>query len=109
MPKSNAWRRSGDSQGNYLGVFWRGWSAARRAGWIASLIIVALAGCGGSTDTQRGVSGVQVMGLKSDRMRYHVSQQQASNWCWAACVQMVLSTQGIAASQAEIVANATSG
>ncbi len=49
------------------------------------------------------------MGLKTDRMRYHVSQQEATNWCWAACVQMVLSTQGIAVSQAEVVANASSG
>jgi len=31
------------------------------------------------------------------------AEQQGQNWCWAACVQMVLSTKGIKVNQADVV------
>lgn len=36
-------------------------------------------------------------------MNYHVAQQQADNWCWAASIQMALSTKNIQVDQAELV------
>ncbi len=49
------------------------------------------------------------MGLPTARMNYHVAEQQASNWCWAAAVQMVLSAQGIDVSQQQVVERAFQG
>jgi hypothetical protein len=45
-------------------------------------------------------------GLKTDAMDYHAAEQRAANWCWAACVQMLLSARGVRATQPEIVAAA---
>jgi hypothetical protein len=39
-------------------------------------------------------------------MNYHSAQQQASQWCWAACIQMALSTRGIDIPQERIVRQA---
>ncbi|WGF93340.1 hypothetical protein [Aequorivita marisscotiae] len=44
--------------------------------------------------------------VKSDRFNYHVARQESQNWCWAACIQMVLDYQGLEVGQCEIVNNA---
>lgn len=36
-------------------------------------------------------------------MTYCAAKQEKQNWCWAACIQMVYSTQGIKVSQEDIV------
>ena len=48
---------------------------------------------------------VKVCGLRSDVMVYHASQQQEENWCWATCIEMVLSAKHVKVSQQEIVQN----
>ena len=37
---------------------------------------------------------VRVAGLPTDRMNFYAAGQARPNWCWAACVQMVLSSRG---------------
>lgn len=100
MPRLQGWPRSGAEASS---------CRAMRVGWIVFLL--ATCGCGTSQEAQPGTESlsIQVMGLKSNQMQYHVSQQEASNWCWAACVQMVLSAQGISISQSAVVANASKG
>lgn len=46
---------------------------------------------------------VHVAGLRTDTMNYYASEQLQSEWCWAACIQMVLSTRQINLSQNDIV------
>jgi len=67
---------------------------------LLALSCLTLLGCG-----QEGVSppGVRAVGLKTDRMNYHASAQQSSNWCWAACIQMILSAHDVTVSQQEVV------
>lgn len=70
---------------------------------LLALSCLALLGCG-----REGASppGVRAVGLKTERMNYHASAQQASNWCWAACIQMILSAHDVTVSQPEVVATA---
>ncbi|WP_197439570.1 papain-like cysteine protease family protein [Calycomorphotria hydatis] len=42
-------------------------------------------------------------------MNFHAAEQESLNWCWAACVQMVLSTRNVMVTQPEIVANVNAG
>jgi len=65
--------------------------------------------CGKSESTSSTDSGIQVIGLPSHVMNFYAAEQEASNWCWAACIQMVLSAQQMDVSQAEIVANVYDG
>lgn len=113
MPRSNDWPPNGvedqvqRSPGAMLSA-----CRTRREVLAICLVLVAMSGCSSSsqdTNIASGQHGIQVMGLKSDRMQYHVAQQQASNWCWAASVQMVLSARGIHVSQQQIVANVSGG
>lgn len=41
--------------------------------------------------------------VKTDYFKEYVAQQRQSNWCWAACTQMVLNYQGVSVTQEEIV------
>ena len=50
-----------------------------------------------------GNSRTTVIGIPSDLMTYCAAKQEKQNWCWAACIQMVYSTQGIKVSQENIV------
>lgn len=68
-----------------------------------ALSCLTLLGCGQDGTPAQGVRAV---GLKTERMNYYASAQQASNWCWAACIQMILSAHEIQVSQSEIVATA---
>ncbi|MBF4473054.1 C39 family peptidase [Flavobacterium sp. HJJ] len=44
--------------------------------------------------------------IKSDIFQYYAARQEYDNWCWAACIQMVLNYQGIKVSQDNIVIKA---
>ena len=44
-----------------------------------------------------------VSGLLSSKFRYYRATQESSNWCWAACAQMVLAYQGMEVTQKAIV------
>lgn len=71
------------------------------------VLICGLCGCGNSEAPQD--SAVQAIGLKTNTMNYHAAEQQTDNWCWAACIQMALSTKDIQIPQREIVAKAFEG
>ncbi len=72
-----------------------------------TVFALGLCGCGRSESAQE--SRVQAIGLKTHTMNYHAAEQQTENWCWAACIQMALSTNNIHVSQREIVAKAYDG
>jgi len=63
---------------------------------MAALSVVV--GCGSGSSDQ-----IFSVGLPTDRMVDSAAQQRGSNWCWAACVQMVLSAKGIKVDQADVV------
>ena len=66
---------------------------------IAGLAVLSLVmGCGGGSSDQ-----IFSVGIPTDRMVEVAAEQQGQNWCWAACVQMVLSTKGIKVNQADVV------
>lgn len=58
----------------------------------------AAVGCGRGSSEQ-----IFSVGIPTDRMVEVAAEQQGQNWCWAACVQMVLSTKGIKVNQADVV------
>lgn len=67
----------------------------------ATAVMVALGvagGCGSGSSEQ-----IFSVGIPTDRMVEVAAEQQGQNWCWAACVQMVLSTKGIKVNQADVV------
>lgn len=66
---------------------------------IAGMAVLSLVmGCGGGSSDQ-----IFSVGIPTDRMVEVAAEQQGQNWCWAACVQMVLSTKGIKVAQADVV------
>lgn len=70
---------------------------------LLALSCLTILGCGQEGAPPRGVRAV---GLKTERMNYYASAQQASNWCWAACIQMILSAHDVSVTQQDIVATA---
>jgi len=42
-------------------------------------------------------------GIPTERMSNYAAEQIGQNWCWAACIQMVLSVKGIKCDQATVV------
>lgn len=44
--------------------------------------------------------------IKTSIFQYYAAEQEYDNWCWAACIQMVLNYQGLTVSQDEIVMKA---
>jgi len=44
--------------------------------------------------------------IKTSAFQFYQAEQEYDNWCWAACIQMVLNYQGIKISQCDIVAKA---
>ena len=56
-----------------------------------------------SANTRTTVGSGELIGIPSDLMTYCAAKQEKQNWCWAACIQMVYSTQGIKVSQEDIV------
>ena len=66
---------------------------------IAGMAVLSgVMGCGGGSSDQ-----IFSVGIPTDRMVEVAAEQQGQNWCWAACVQMVLSTKGIKVAQADVV------
>lgn len=54
---------------------------------------------------QIGNSDLYWAAVKTDYFREHVARQRSDNWCWAACIQMVLNYQGVNVTQEQIVEN----
>lgn len=70
---------------------------------LLALSCLTVLGCGQDGTPPRGIRAV---GLKTERMNYYASAQQASNWCWAACIQMILSAHDVSVAQQDVVATA---
>ena len=49
------------------------------------------------------VPQIFVCGVSSDIFNFFYSEQQNSNWCWAACIQMILNYYSVNISQSQIV------
>ena len=77
---------------------------------VCCRVLLLLCVCGwGCGDASESASQIRVIGFPTSRMNYHIAEQEASNWCWAACVQMALSARGIEVSQEEIIRNTFGG
>ncbi len=46
---------------------------------------------------------IEAAGIPSSEMNYSAATQSASQWCWAACIQMVLKRHGVEMDQSTIV------
>lgn len=44
--------------------------------------------------------------VKTEKFQFYAASQKESNWCWAACIQMVLNYQGLLVDQCTIVKKA---
>ena len=55
---------------------------------------------------QIGNQNNYVAGVTTEKFRFYAAQQKSQNWCWAACIQMVLSYQGLFVDQCDIVKEA---
>lgn len=66
---------------------------------ILLCLLTCLTGCGLARDSAEFVA----VGIPTSRMSDSAAEQIGSNWCWAACIQMVLSTKGVESEQPEIV------
>jgi hypothetical protein len=45
----------------------------------------------------------EYVGIPTEEMDYHAASQRGHQWCWAACISMVLDVNGVEVSQEEIV------
>ena len=52
---------------------------------------------------QIGNSNNYIAGVITSKFQYSVARQEKDNWCWAACIEMVLHYQGINVSQDDLV------
>jgi hypothetical protein len=69
---------------------------------LAGVCTPLVGGC--SCRSTYGRSGDFVaVGIPTDRMTQAAAAQKGQMWCWAACIQMVLSLKGVSISQEEIV------
>jgi hypothetical protein len=66
-------------------------------------IIWSIACVGGCSTRESGESDLLVVGIPTDRMSKSAAEQIGQNWCWAACIQMVLSARGVESDQPTIV------
>ena len=68
--------------------------------------VTATCGCGKAEDQEHPDSiadEVVGVGIPTDVMVLHTTEQRGSNWCWAAAAQMSLATQSVDVTQEEIV------
>ena len=76
---------------------------------VISLLLTAvtvMCGCEKTEDREHSDSiadDVLGVGIPTDVMVLHATEQRGSNWCWAASAQMALATQSVEVSQEEIV------
>ncbi|MCA9776431.1 MAG: C39 family peptidase [Candidatus Eremiobacteraeota bacterium] len=83
----------------------------RIKGWAASVLMALLVVCPGTAvaDTlPLGDTGYFVAGVKSEEFVHFAApesagKQRMENWCWAACIQMVLNYHGLYVDQQDIV------
>lgn len=50
-----------------------------------------------------GSDNIVAKGIPTDSMANYAAKQIGDNWCWAACIQMVLSVKGIKCDQTSVV------
>jgi hypothetical protein len=74
-----------------------------------SVAVPAIAPAPGSAqappaDIHEIAPSVYVAGIPTNEFRFVAARQHASNWCWAAAIQMVLNYDGLAVTQEQVVA-----
>ncbi len=74
---------------------------------VVLALVLALLGVG-AADTQEIQPGIFVSGVPTEEFVYFAApdsggRQRQSNWCWAACIQMVLNYHGLYITQDQIV------
>lgn len=72
------------------------------AAFTAGVCTPLLGGCSCRSNYSRSGEFVAV-GIPTDRMTQAAAAQEGQMWCWAACIQMVLSLKGVSVTQEEIV------
>lgn len=80
---------------------------------MAVALVASLLGTG-LADTQEIQPGIYVSGVPTEEFVYFAApesggRQMQSNWCWAACIQMVLNYHGLYISQEQIVSRVYGG
>lgn len=73
--------------------------------WLAIVTLVVILHGVARADVLETSPGYFVAGVRTDRFQFLAAQgsQHRSNWCWAACVQMVLQYHGLRVTQEQIV------
>jgi hypothetical protein len=71
--------------------------------WLLILLVLPSIASSQGEIYQIGNANDYVAGVTSERFRYVAARQKSQNWCWAACVQMVLNYQGLDVDQCDIV------
>ncbi len=74
--------------------------------WL--VLLVALISGSAQADTMRLENGMYVAGVPSEEFVHFAApesngRQRMQNWCWAACIQMVLNYHGLYVDQSQIV------
>jgi len=87
-------------------------SSARRLASIiavsAVITVLLVTGTVAAQDIRQLSPGLYCAGIPSDEFVYKAApessgKQRMTNWCWAACIQMILNFHGVEATQEEIV------
>lgn len=66
------------------------------------VVFLMLSSCRDTSKERASGAGLKAIGLKTDRMQHYAAAQSSTNWCWAACIQMVLASHDIVTSQEQI-------
>ena len=92
---------------NYFQQFWCQLRGAKYCLLLSLSSVLLLISLGCSTNKkQPKVSrseNIVAKGITTDSMANYAAKQIGDNWCWAACIQMVLSVKGIKCDQTSVV------
>lgn len=78
----------------------------KRFATIVFLLAISLSAFPQGRIYQLGTGNDYAAAIKTEKFTFYAAKQDADNWCWAACIQMVLDYQGLFVEQCEIVKKA---
>ncbi|MBL8880919.1 MAG: C39 family peptidase [Phycisphaerales bacterium] len=73
----------------------------RRSPYVAILAALVFSACAAPAVSQH--LQLTPIGFRTDEVNQFAAIQKGTQWCWAACIQMALGSQGISVSQEDIV------
>lgn len=92
---------------NYFQQFWCQLRGVKYSLLLCMTGVLFLSFLGCSTDKKApkvsGSDNIISKGIPTDSMANYAAKQIGDNWCWAACIQMVLSVKGIKCDQTSVV------